>query len=440
MEPIMRILLLLLTKFFLISAVIISSAYAKDYQCSKSMNVLLRVGLSHHEMVKRDLNDFLCQDGRATNFEGKYFKIVDGVSNKAILFDNDVDLVTKAANVYYHMNVARKFWTENIKSDYVKNMKQLVVRINIKNLYSQNAHFKNLEQGENSNNAWTIPAGKTPDVIPDDQKDSWGIEVWFAPLKKISVNELIHTRGENPLSTTLRALRNPVLTETAYNLGLSIIGSLIAGENITMSNFLGDLVFRSLTLHSFFSASLFFTDKMDKWFYEKYFYIETAMIPDIIYHEFSHVALSGNLPLSYGTPVIEGMADFFATRIVQTEGKMFSGINGYSNNQSKDPNNDLLFDPIMENRVFSDKDFVLSLLWRVRKNLEKANSKNLKYEAKKKLVNTDQLIYHSSRYLDGSSNINLGLSKALVKSCRNKCNNLILGVSIIQESLEEKGL
>ncbi len=40
-----------------------------------------------------------------------------------------------------------------------------------------------------------------------------------------------------------------------------------------------------------------------------------ALVPEIIYHEYAHIALSDSLELTHSTAVIEGMADFFAGKI-----------------------------------------------------------------------------------------------------------------------------
>src|SRR5690606_1307067 len=50
----------------------------------------------------------------------------------------------------------------------------------------------------------------------------------------------------------------------------------------------------------------------------KYFHLDSALVPEIIYHEYSHVALSDHLVLSHSTAVIEGMADIFAGFIGNT--------------------------------------------------------------------------------------------------------------------------
>ena len=104
-------------------------------------------------------------------FEGKFFKIVQGTSNDAISFDiDDAQLIKKAANVYYHLSIARDYWVNDIKSDFVKTIPQIIVRLNITNSFSDVRHFKHEELEKNYNNAWTIPNGKEPAFIKNPKE------------------------------------------------------------------------------------------------------------------------------------------------------------------------------------------------------------------------------------------------------------------------------
>lgn len=55
--------------------------------------------------------------------------------------------------------------------------------------------------------------------------------------------------------------------------------------------------------------------KLDRLFMEKYYYLDTALIPEVIYHEYSHYVLQDYLVLSHSTGVVEGLADYFAGEI-----------------------------------------------------------------------------------------------------------------------------
>ena len=147
---------------------------------------------------------------------------------------------------------------------------------------------------------------------------------------------------------------------------------------------------------------------MDKLFLEKYYYLDTAMIPEIIYHEFSHMALSDHLVISHSTPVNEGMADYFATTLGDNA-HIASKIKRYSMAMPKDGKNKNNYNPMYETKVLANSDFVLSVLWSVRKEFpEDAN----------------QLIYKAREFLNtDSSNIQNDLTAALLESCQTVCEN-----------------
>ena len=129
----------LLNKSALASILFAGSVYAQsDMTCSKNFDVLFRDSKEGYTIESKKLEDLKCND----TFEGKYFKIVRGTSDKAISFkDEDEKLLKKAANVYYHLTVARDFWIKNIKSDFVGKLPQIVVRLDIVIYFSSVGHF-----------------------------------------------------------------------------------------------------------------------------------------------------------------------------------------------------------------------------------------------------------------------------------------------------------
>ena len=106
--------------------------------------------------------------------------------------------------------------------------------------------------------------------------------------------------------------------------------------------------------------------RSDKLFLEKYYYLDTAMIPEIIYHEFSHIALSDSLTLGLSTPILEGMADYFSASYSNNP-SIADKIQRYSLSMPKNGNNKNSYNPIYETNTFANSDFVLSVLWSIRK-------------------------------------------------------------------------
>jgi hypothetical protein len=176
---------------------------------------------------------------------------------------------------------------------------------------------------------------------------------------------------------------------------------------------------------------------MDKWFVNKYYYIETAMVPEIIYHEYAHIAMSDTMKTVHSVPVIEGMADYFATRVAGRT-KMYSDLKGFANNRAKDANNKALYHPYLEGAWNATSDFTLGLLWAGREEFEKVNADRTK-KGQEAIVNYDDLVFTAHYDLDENSDIMHGLNGALVKSCQKKCNGLRPGVNTLNYVFEKKG-
>ena len=368
-------------------------------------------------------------------FEGEHFKIVHALNEEAISFLDDPELVRKAANVYYHLNRARDFWVEDIKSDYVESMEQITIRLDISNEYSKTRQFKNIKQAENFNNAWTTPAGETPRFIKD--KKTWGQEIWFNPVKKIKSRKGYKSKGKNPIHQNLKLVKKPVMDMNNNSILYSGL-AMVAQNNYTdYSSFLSFAIQR-VGVNAVMYGLIEVTEHMDKWFIDKYLYVETAMIPDIIYHEYAHVALSDTMKTVHSVPVIEGMADYFATRIEERK-KMFHKIKKYSTNHHKSLKNNKHYHPYFEQSWNANSDYVLSLLWLVREKLEKENEKRIA-KGQEPLVNVDELIYQTHYNLSEYSNIKDNLSRELYNTCTKLCKNKRLGHDTIRSAFEFKGL
>jgi len=103
----------------------------------------------------------------ALAFDGKFFKIVKGKSNEAISFnDSDKDLVLKAANVYHHLTRARNFWFDSMGTRAPETLSEVVVRLEIKNLFDEQGQFAHDNREPQFNNALSIPSGQTPEWVP----------------------------------------------------------------------------------------------------------------------------------------------------------------------------------------------------------------------------------------------------------------------------------
>lgn len=415
----------------LIALLILSGTAMAEEICPKEFPVLVKDKKDNYHFESKNLEDLFCTN----SFEGENFKIVHSTQEEAISFDHeDKSLIKKAANVYYHLTLARNFWIKEIKSDYVSKLPQITIRLDITNAFSNLRHFKNAEQEKNYNNAWSIPEGETPRFAKNHKK--WFKEIWFSPAKKIEQRKEVESTGENPIHQSLLLLKDPVVDYNSSALIYQGLG-LMATPTIIDSTVTG-LALRRLGTIAIIFGLVETTKHMDKFFMDKYYFIDTAMVPDIIYHEFAHIAMSDTMKTVHSVPVIEGMADYFASRVANRS-KIYEEIEDYSNNKSKDANNKSMYYPYLEGSWNATSDFTLSLLWAGRTQFEKVNEKRSK-NGQAIVVNYDDLVYRTHFHLNENSDISNDLTKALINSCKENCSDLRAGVNSLNIAFEKKGL
>lgn len=389
--------------------------------------VLERDGKHGYKVVTQRL-EHLSSDNA---FEGKYFKVVKEKSNEAISFDDELSF--KAANVYYHLTIARDYWVNILGSKYVRNLPQMTVRLEITNLYSDLGHFANDNFGKKYNNAITIPAGKTPSYAIE--KDKWGMEIWFNPMKKEDPKDLLNLNGNNPLAQNLELLNAPIVNFTRNSFTQSTLNHIFY-PNYQDSSFESMLIRHAGTLALTY-AIIGASRKLDGLFMQDEYYMDTAMVPEIIYHEFAHAAMAEYLVPSHSTPVIEGVADYFAARTSGLE-IVYNQLKDYSVALEKNANSTALYNPFLERSYNATGDFALSLLWKVHKELDKRlilrlNGGNI----------TSELIMAAATKLNTkTSNISHSLTRSLVDACKEICptRGRMLTMQALLRVFEEKGI
>lgn len=407
------------------------SAMADTKYCPKSFEVLERDKKDGYVFVAHELQNLFCKD----TFEGEHIKIVYSTEEEAISFNHEnKELVKKAANVYHHLTIAREFWIKEIKSDFVEKLPQLVVRLDITNAYSSARHFKNEEQEKNYNNAWSIPAGETPSFVKDKKK--WNKEIWFSPMKKIEARKMVESDGSNPIHESLLLVKDPIIEYNKNRLIYSGL-SMIAYPTMNNSSFL-DLAIKSLGPIAIMYGLIAVTKHMDTWFMDKYYFVDTAMVPEIIYHEYAHIAMSDTMKTVHSVPVIEGMADYFASRIASRR-HMYKKLKDISSNKSKDVKNKSFYHPYLEGSWNATSDFTLSLLWKGKMEFDKVNAAREK-KGQPIVANYDQIIFQAHLELNENSDISTDLTKALINTCQKNCNGTRIGVNTFNNVFEAKGM
>lgn len=378
---------------------IASTTYA---QISPTFTVLERKIHSNRTIYRSvHLDDLESVD----SFDGKYFKIVEGKSNEAIKFhEAEPKLLLRAASVYHHLTLARNFWIQKMSTLSPMNLEKIIIRVEIKNLYDEQGHFAHDNRTPQFNNALSIPSGETPEWVPAENQHAWNKEIWFRPMKKIESKDLPGL-GPNPLTVSLQALERPFINYTSNRFNQTIMEHIFYPAYSTNSVW-GDVIRFAGTI-ALTKAVIEASKHMDNLFVEKYYYLDTAMVPEVIYHEYAHLILSDYMEMSHSTPVIEGMADYFAAALTDKR-KVYAKVKGYSNAAAKDTESKKDYAHWYESNRTATADFVLSVLWDVRETLgEKV---------------ADQVVYEARTFLTTrTATINHHLIQAILDACDKKC-------------------
>jgi hypothetical protein len=329
-------------------------------------------------------------------YEGKFFKIVEGKSNTAVSMKASEALQLKAATTYYHLSKARDFFVNQVKSEYVTNLPQIIIRLNLTNVFNEVGHFAHDNLDPQFNNALSVPEGVG---YPARNISPWGLEIWFRPSKEINIKDYPELAGDPNIKASLSRFRNQAhmdnLENFMYQLFASASGYQIDPRNVMRtagSSILIELVYQTSDI-----AADFFSQKIYR--------LDTALVPEIIYHEFSHIALSNSLELTHSTPVNEGMADFFAGKIANSK-KLATKIKDYNLYSGKEVQRKQQYQMAYERGELANTDFVFGLLWMIGETVGK---------------NEIQFMNSLSGKIDTNSNIRDDLVNATLETCSTNC-------------------
>lgn len=355
-------------------------------------------------------------------FEGKYFKIVSGKKNEPVSFEEkDQQKLLKAATTYYHLSKAREFWVTQMKSEVAANLPQMIVRLEITNQFDELGHFAHDKKTPQYNNALTVPKGETPAWVPAERQDKWETEIWFRPMKSIPTKDL-PASGPNPLTTSILTIEKPLLNYSQNTLQQRLL------ENVFYSSY-AQPIEQSIAVYvgtwAMLKVMIYASKKADPLFAEKYFYLDTAVIPEVAYHEYSHVILSDHLEMSHSTPVNEGMADYFAA-VQSKKRKVYGKVKGHSNAAPKDSQEKRIYSHWDESNRNASSDFTLSVLWDVRETLGAEVGDKVVYEARKFLTTK-------------TSTISDHLLRAILRACELKCDEPKVAKLKLYNTFQKKG-
>lgn len=329
----------------------------------------------------------------ATKFETDHLKIVYKTEDEAISI-NDEKLKVRAASAFYHLQIAREYFIENFGEKSISHMKQLVVRIEMDRGFTDVAHFISEKQGLSHNNALTIP--------PSDHNrlphyDEWGYEIWFRPGKKIKSEIGTDEAAAMLESQQMReSLAMNMFTTPAMDL-MSELGSTGRISSMSMENHLETLGV-SLGLLYILPKAIKLSGKVIK----QTTFLDSVLIPEVIYHEFVHVALGNYLSPRVSTPVIEGLANFYAAKIAGGDKIAHRSGDRQRGLRSRDGSKESWYQLQLERGALAQHNFTFRLLTQISDVLgEDAGV---------------EVIYNSVQRLDEGSDIKYDLMNAIFLS------------------------
>ena len=355
-------------------------------------------------------------------FEGVHFKMVKGKGSEAICFNEaDKELKLKAATTYYHLSKAQEFYAEQMGSEYVKSLKQLVIRLDITQQFNELGHFGNDNIEPEYNNALSIPAGRG---LESRGVKPWGNEIWFRPAKSIHIDDLNTRGGGDDFKGVLEAFRSQTHMTTLQR----FISTLVQGQlprSGTPTTGWVDFAMRTVGASVIMEAGYQASEPLNKLLSRKWYSLDTALVPEIIYHEYSHIALSDRLELSHSTAVIEGMADYFAGVIVDSP-KLAKKIKKYNTFNGKNAKNKKDFAIQFETTDYANTDFVFGLLWDLRRILGEKEA--------------TQFIYSLRSEITTNSSIRNELIEGILNTCERSCKNPFIDKVSILKQLNLRGI
>jgi hypothetical protein len=341
------------------------TAFAIDHECT----ALVRNTRHKLELKKVVIKDLLSKE----SFDGRYIKVVRRNQKKAIKFDDKLNV--RACSVYHHMSIARDYFLANFDLKQLKRPRKLIARIEMDLGFEESAHFMHENLGTFSNNALTIPPS-TASRIADEP---WYYEIWFAPKKKVKVENPIQRAADVAASgPVIRSMLTGVLTTQVSELG----SELVQGISIDPGYYAS-----SLLLSVGVTAVVPTLIKWGSSVVKKTIYLDSAMIPEVVYHEFTHFALSEHLSISRHSPVVEGVANFYAAMIGDTDA-ILKNTGGYSKGLVKvTAKRNQMYQYYMEDTAYAQLDFSFKFLYALKSEFGQEFAEKLVFNAILELKN-----------------------------------------------------
>jgi hypothetical protein len=305
------------------------------------------------------------------SFSGKYFKIVKGKEEKALSFNSKLSF--RACHVYYHLSKAREYFSSHFDLPHLNKPRALVIRVEMELGYNDSSHFLHENLGKFYNNALTIPPSGVSRL---DIVKPWYYEIWFAPKKKVKIKSAFARASEVASSW-------PVLNQMIFGIfqqQATQFGSYVLQGN-TVTALEGEYYFKSLLFSIGVTALVPNIMKWSSKLFKKTIFLDSLMIPEVIYHEFTHFALSPHISIDKHSALGEGIANFYAALIGKTDsilGRSRKYAKGLIKIEAKKTKK---YEYYMEDSKYAQLDFTFKFLYGIKSEMGQIKSEQLVFKA-----------------------------------------------------------
>ena len=312
-----------------------------------------------------------------SSFAGRYIKVVKSTSDDPVAFDSSESL--RACTAYYHMTIARDYFLARFDLKRLKKPRAIVTRIEMDRGFEESAHFMHENNGLFYNNAVTVPPSG-PGRLTDKP---WYYEIWFAPKKKVKIESSIYKASK--LITSGPFLVNMLMgvgQSQATTIGIDLVRGTGFGASYYLKSLGLSLGVTTLVPHIIKWGSRPLKQKI---------FLDSGMIPEVIYYEYSHFALSEHLSIDRHSPVVEGVANYFAAMIGNTDEILKKSKKYAKGLITIDAKRNKKYEYHMEDKSYAQLDFSFKFLYALKTEFGKEKSEELVFEAARKMGQTQKL-------------------------------------------------
>lgn len=361
-----------------------------------------------------------------TDFTGKYFTIFKGSSKEPVRFDEEAELVKRASHVYYHLTKARNYFNLLKTVPGYKHEKSISIRIEQTKRYDEYFHF-NMDDNEADEKgllvgALTIPADKHG----VDEDHSWGDEIWFYKKTEFKVPSKMSKISAGLSGPMLKNTLRKSLIQSEFNTWLGETGQILRLKGLPHGkvmayNTISHISSMLLPLGILEAVPLLLSLGKN---HKKELFMDTAYIPEIIYHEYSHFALKNVFDLNKNSALSEAYPNYFAYKI---SGETKIGkAKEFTNVSPRNAKSGTVYGLREEQSAYATYgSFTFSMLYQAEKTLGSEGP---------------MILLNSLNYIDSHSDLRRDLPAALMNSVDELSQEKDVQKVKLMKALRDKGL